>query len=61
MHKRFQILLFYIIIVIVFGVFGWMVTKKDENKMQNCLLLSSLAMIISALLWQNYGQYMNQH
>jgi hypothetical protein len=57
MHKKNQILMFYLLLVILFFGVAYKFSKP-ENKMINAIASVTIAVGISALLWQNYGRYM---
>lgn len=55
MNKKLQILLFYLVLVIVFALLAWKVSK-NEDQMGNSIGAMVLAVGLSALLWQNIGR-----
>ena len=58
--NKIQILLFYIALIILSIGVAWRFSN-NEDKMGNSLGLASIALGISALLWQNYGRHMSSY
>lgn len=57
MYTKFQILLFYIVLILIFMGIAWK-TSYDSDKVVNSLASATIAIGLSTLLWQKYGRGM---